>query len=113
MKQQLGQNAASQWVKRTEYAAEQKSCQQDSDHVDDKGVAKIQLSSTTKYQKVYLDRKRFFMKQQLIDLRTRMQQAGVDAYIIPTTDFHGSEYVNDYFKCRKFGRIRIMLMTKA
>ena len=42
------------------------------------------------------------MKQQLIDLRTRMQQAGVDAYIIPTTDFHGSEYVNDYFKCRKF-----------
>ena len=23
------------------------------------------------------------MKQQLIDLRTRMQQAGVDAYIIP------------------------------
>lgn len=42
------------------------------------------------------------MKQQLIDLRTRMQQAGIDAYIIPTTDFHGSEYVNDYFKCRKF-----------
>ncbi|WP_338547667.1 aminopeptidase P family protein [Emergencia sp. JLR.KK010] len=42
------------------------------------------------------------MKQQLIDLRTRMQQAGVDAYTIPTTDFHGSEYVNDYFKCRKF-----------
>lgn len=42
------------------------------------------------------------MKQQLIDLRARMQQAGVNAYIIPTTDFHGSEYVNDYFKCRKF-----------
>ncbi len=42
------------------------------------------------------------MRQQLIDLRARMQQAGVDAYIVPTTDFHGSEYVNDYFKCRKF-----------
>lgn len=42
------------------------------------------------------------MKQQLIDLRTRMQEKGVHAYIIPTTDFHGSEYVNDYFKCRKF-----------
>lgn len=42
------------------------------------------------------------MKQQLIDLRTRMQEKGVDAYIVPTTDFHGSEYVNDYFKCRKF-----------
>ena len=35
------------------------------------------------------------MKQQLIDLRIRMQQAGIDAYIIPTTDFHGSEYDND------------------
>ena len=42
------------------------------------------------------------MKQQLITLHTRMLQAGVDAYVIPTTDFHGSEYVNDYFKCRKF-----------
>ena len=42
------------------------------------------------------------MRQQLIDLRARMKEAGVSAYIIPTTDFHGSEYVNDYFKCRKF-----------
>ena len=42
------------------------------------------------------------MKQQLIDLRTRMQEKGVHAYIIPTTDFHGSEYINDYFKSRKF-----------
>lgn len=42
------------------------------------------------------------MRQQLTDLRTRMKEAGVSAYVIPTTDFHGSEYVNDYFKCRKF-----------
>ena len=42
------------------------------------------------------------MRQRLIDLRARMKEAGVSAYIIPTTDFHGSEYVNDYFKCRKF-----------
>ncbi len=42
------------------------------------------------------------MRQQLTDLRALMLQEGIDAYIIPTTDFHGSEYVNDYFKCRKF-----------
>ena len=31
-----------------------------------------------------------------------MRAAGVDLYIIPTTDYHGSEYVNDYFKCREY-----------
>lgn len=31
-----------------------------------------------------------------------MTEKGVDLYIIPTTDFHGSEYVNDYFKCREY-----------
>ncbi len=42
------------------------------------------------------------MRKQLIDLREKMRQYGIDAYLIPTTDFHGSEYVNDYFKCRKY-----------
>lgn len=42
------------------------------------------------------------MRQQLIDLRQKMQERGFDAYLIPTTDFHGSEYVNDYFKCRRY-----------
>lgn len=31
-----------------------------------------------------------------------MEQAGIDAYVIPTEDFHGSEYVGDYFKCREY-----------
>lgn len=31
-----------------------------------------------------------------------MKEKDVDLYIIPTTDFHGSEYVNDYFKCREY-----------
>lgn len=26
----------------------------------------------------------------------------MDAYLIPTSDFHGSEYVSGYFKCRKY-----------
>lgn len=42
------------------------------------------------------------MREQLTALRNLMAQKGIDAYIIPTTDFHGSEYVNDYFKCRKY-----------
>ena len=35
-------------------------------------------------------------------LRALMQERGADAYLIPTDDFHGSEYVGDYFRCRKF-----------
>lgn len=42
------------------------------------------------------------MRKQLEDLRKKMREKHIDAYIIPTTDFHGSEYVNDYFKCREF-----------
>ena len=35
-------------------------------------------------------------------LRKLMQEKGVDYYLIPTADFHNSEYVHDYFKCRAF-----------
>ena len=42
------------------------------------------------------------MNEKLTALRSLMKQRGIDAYLIPSADFHGSEYVNDYFKCRKF-----------
>lgn len=42
------------------------------------------------------------MRKQLTDLRRKMAERGIDAYIVPTTDFHGSEYVNDHFKCREY-----------
>lgn len=35
-------------------------------------------------------------------LRVLMKERGIDAYLIPTDDFHASEYVGDYFKCRKY-----------
>lgn len=35
-------------------------------------------------------------------LREQMKKHGVDAYLIVTDDFHASEYVGDYFKCRSF-----------
>lgn len=31
-----------------------------------------------------------------------MREHDIDAYLIQTNDFHGSEYMNDYFKCREF-----------
>ena len=37
------------------------------------------------------------MKRQVENLRAKMREKKIDAYIIPTTDFHGSGYVNDYF----------------
>ncbi len=40
--------------------------------------------------------------QRLEKLRGLMAQRGIDAYIIPTSDFHESEYVGDYFKARKY-----------
>jgi len=42
------------------------------------------------------------LKKELIELRNQMKENGIDIYMIPTTDYHGSEYVNDFFKCRKF-----------
>ena len=42
------------------------------------------------------------MRKQLTDLRRRMVQEKIDAYLIPSDDFHGSEYVGDHFKCRGY-----------
>lgn len=40
--------------------------------------------------------------ERLAALRAQMKENGMDAYLIPTDDFHASEYVGDYFKCRKY-----------
>ena len=40
--------------------------------------------------------------QKLELLRTKMKERGMDAYMVPTADFHESEYVGDHFKCRQF-----------
>lgn len=42
------------------------------------------------------------MREQIVVLREKMREAGVAACLIPTSDFHGSEYVGDYFKCREY-----------
>lgn len=35
-------------------------------------------------------------------LRELMKREGMDAYLVPTADFHESEYVGEHFKCRQF-----------
>lgn len=42
------------------------------------------------------------MNDRLKKLRTIMSEKGIDVYLIPTSDFHESEYVGAHFKCREF-----------
>ncbi|MCD8335903.1 MAG: aminopeptidase P family protein [Lachnospiraceae bacterium] len=42
------------------------------------------------------------VQERITALRGRMAEEKVDAYLVPTDDFHASEYVGDYFKCRKY-----------
>ena len=35
-------------------------------------------------------------------LRSEMLAAGTDVYYVPGGDFHMSEYISDYFKCREY-----------
>ena len=42
------------------------------------------------------------IRERIEKLRAVMKDKGIDVYYIPTNDFHGSEYVGDYFKCRKY-----------
>lgn len=46
--------------------------------------------------------KKMTIKEKLTALRILMKEKKIDAYLVPTDDFHGSEYVGDYFKCRKY-----------
>lgn len=42
------------------------------------------------------------IQSRLRALREAMAQCGIDFYVMPTADFHNSEYVNEYFKVREF-----------
>ena len=50
-------------------------------------------------------------------LRSRMETYHMDAYLVPTADFHESEYVGPHFTCRKYitgftGSAGVALITK-
>ncbi len=40
--------------------------------------------------------------ERIAALRAEMKKRNIDMYIVPTSDFHESEYVGDYFKARKY-----------
>jgi Xaa-Pro aminopeptidase len=40
--------------------------------------------------------------ERVAKLRTLMKEKNVDAYVVPTADFHQSEYVGEHFKARKY-----------
>ena len=42
------------------------------------------------------------MKKEIECLRVEMENQGIDAYIVPTSDYHNSEYVSEYFKAREW-----------
>lgn len=42
------------------------------------------------------------IQERLIKLREAMKHADIDCYIIPTCDFHNSEYVSEFFCVRKY-----------
>ena len=42
------------------------------------------------------------IKERITKLRELMREKGIDIYLIPSSDYHQSEYVGEYFKSREF-----------
>ena len=43
--------------------------------------------------------------ERIAKLRSLMEEKGIDIYVVPTADFHQSEYVGEHFKARKLCRV--------
>ena len=60
------------------------------------------------------------VKERIEELRKLMKEHGIDLYIIPTSDYHQSEYVGEYFGARKYmsgftgsAGVLVVLLDKA
>ena len=42
------------------------------------------------------------IKERLAKVREIMKESGISVYVVPTGDYHISEYAGDYFKEREF-----------
>lgn len=42
------------------------------------------------------------IRERIIKLRELMKKRGIDIYVVPSSDYHQSEYVGEYFKSREF-----------
>ena len=57
------------------------------------------------------------IKDRVSKLRALMEKNGIDVYMVPTADFHNSEYVGEHFKARAFmsgftGSAGTLIVTK-
>ncbi len=58
------------------------------------------------------------VKERILAFQALLKERNVDAYVVPTADFHESEYVGDYFKVRAFlsgftGSAGVLVVTPA
>ena len=42
------------------------------------------------------------IQERLCKLRESMKASGIDCYLIPTSDFHDSEYISGFFRAREY-----------
>ncbi len=49
-----------------------------------------------------MEKENTVIKQRLSNLRAAMEKEGIDYYMMPTSDFHNSEYSADFFKVREY-----------
>lgn len=42
------------------------------------------------------------IRERIKALQELMRERGIDQYVIPSDDYHSSEYVHEYFKCREY-----------
>ena len=42
------------------------------------------------------------MNKHLEQLREKMRERGIDVYVVPTSDYHESEYESEHFACRRY-----------
>ena len=49
-----------------------------------------------------MERNNSMIPERLARLRTEMEKRHIAAYVVPTADFHESEYVGEHFKARKY-----------
>lgn len=50
----------------------------------------------------FIQHKEIEMRRELTALREQMRKHNIDWYLIPSSDPHGSEYLNPHFRCREY-----------
>lgn len=73
----------------------------DKDRASNKALYTVKRLHCGEYSILFARRKRSEMNH-INKLRALLKKRGIYAYIVPTDDFHGSEYVGEYFRLREY-----------